>query len=116
MAGFSAPFAPTRNSFMTKSPRECVATDSRAKPAESRPDRAESVRMGSGGADDALLEQHVAIEAALAGLDDGEGALDPLVEGEALEQSELHVRLVLLDDAVEILVRLLALFGAPHHF
>ena len=38
------------------------------------------------GPDDALLEQDVAVEAPLAGLDDGVGIADAVVEGEALHE------------------------------
>ena len=50
------------------------------------------------GPDDALLEQHIAIEPPLAGLDDGKGAMHALIKGEALDEAERHLRLVLLDD------------------
>ena len=42
------------------------------------------------------------IEAAFAGLHDGVGIADAVVEGEALHGGELHVRLVLFHQRVEL--------------
>src|SRR5690606_26974077 len=116
MAGFSAPVAPTRKSFMDillvnlAEAREWAGAGSRgrgtANPFGGR-------RLGT---DDALLEHDVAVEPALAGLDDGVAGLDAFVEGDALGQGRLRVRVVPADQPVEVGMRLLALLRLADHF
>src|SRR5688572_16815139 len=106
MAGFSRPGAPTRSSFIA----ELLGMWGRSS-GSGRSNRGRLLASGYGslGADDALLQQDIAIEPAFAGLDDGVGTLHPLVEGKALDEGELHRGLVLFDQRVEILVGLLTL-------